>query len=153
MSYIDAAEANDYFLTRLNSDAWFNEPDGTSSTPDRKVQALETATRAIDLLRYKGAKTDPDQLNQFPRNGETVIPVAIKLATAELALSFLEGLDPSMEYEAMSINSQTYANVRSSYDRTSLPEHIAAGVPSITAWRYLTPYLACFTNVKLTRVS
>lgn len=149
--YISIIEATEYFTTRINSDAWLSyEP--VSGTVDARLAALVTATRAIDQLKLKGSKPE-GQENQFPRQGQTEIPVAIKLATAELAYSYLDGIDPHFEYESLAMISQQYSNVRSSYDRSVLPEHIVAGVPNIVAWRYLIPYLAKSENVRLNRVS
>lgn len=147
MSYITIVDATTYFASKLDAELWAAE------TPERQQQALDTAMRSIDLLAYKGKKTYPDLVNQFPRNESTTVPEAIQLANAELAYSLLDGIDPNIEYENLTMTSQAYANVRSSYDRSDLPEHIVAGVPNIEAWRYLSPYLANSREVKMARVS
>jgi len=83
-SYISVADADDYFLTRLNSAKW------TSSTPTDKENALITATTMIDCLYiFNGEKTDPAQPLEFPRDGATEIPDKIKLATCEQAFYLL----------------------------------------------------------------
>ena len=152
--YISKEDATEYFITRLNSDAWFDEPDATSADPiDRKLAALVTASNMIDQLAFRGAKTDLTQAREFPRNGDTTVPEAIQLATAEIALNLLDGVDPSLEYENLSITGQTYANIKSSYDRSSLPDHLVAGIPSVIAWRYLVPYIRNSQNIRMNRIS
>lgn len=60
-SYVDVAEADEYFAGRLDADAW------EGSDTDTKAKALITATRRIDMQRLRGKKADPKQKLQFPR--------------------------------------------------------------------------------------
>ena len=145
--YITAVEGDTYFSTRLNTDVWDD-----SSTAEKEA-AIFMSTDAIDRLNYLGSKTDDSQENQFPRDDDTVVPQDIKDATAELAQRLLDGVDPELEFENLGMVSQGYANVRSTYDRSRTSEHIAAGIPSITAWRKIRPYLRDPRGLELTRVS
>jgi len=145
--YISVSAATDYFSRRLNTEAWDNAIGSDCE------KAIAMATDAIDRLNFVGSKTDSAQLNQFPRQGDLVVPQDIQEACAELAMRFLDGIDPDLEFDNLTMVSQGYANVRSTYDRTNPPEHVVAGIPSITAWRKIKPYLLNPREVTLNRVS
>lgn len=56
-----------------------------------------TLTLALDYIEsqsFKGSKTDPEQVLEFPRDGETEIPAGIVKAQYEAALVFDTGADP-----------------------------------------------------------
>ena len=144
MAYTDAG--TDYFATRVGSDAW----DSAENTDRDK--ALGHATRIIDSLNFLGQKLDAGQENAFPRFGQTDVPNDIIFACCEIALALLDGINPEFELENLSQTSTKYANVSTTFNRDSLPEHILAGVPSSTAWRYLKPWLQDNRNVTLVRV-
>ena len=146
MNYCTEAEANDYLTVRLNVEAWED-----ASIIDRD-KALNMSTDAIDRLNYLGEKADEDQVNQFPRGTDVAVPQDIKDACAELALRFLDGIDPEMEYENLQQIQQVYANIKSTYDRTRAPEHVAAGIGSIIAWRKIRPYLRDPASLEIHRV-
>lgn len=146
-AYIEIDEAQEYFDLRLHTNAWDEAED-----IDR-TKALETATRLIDRLNFLGSKTDDSQELQFPRGEDIDVPQDIKFACAEIALRLLDGFDPELEYENLLIISQGYSNVRSTYDRSRIPEHIAAGIPSIVAWRYIKPYIRDAQVVDLSRAT
>lgn len=145
-SYIDSTAASAYFANRLNTEAW----DNASGT--NRSKALAMATDAIDRLNFLGEKTVSNQANQFPRNDDTVVPTDIKEACAEIAIRLLDGVDPELEYENLHMVSQGYANVKSTYDRSSPLEHIVAGIVSITAWRKLKPYIRDVRSIAVVRV-
>jgi hypothetical protein len=146
-SYMTEAEATAYFVNILNTEAWDD-----ASSPDREA-ALNMATVAMDRLNYRGEKNDPDQDNQFPRGEDTVVPDDIKEACADIALRLLDGVDPEIEFENLSMVSQGYSNVRSTYDRSVPPEHQVAGILSIVAWRKMKPYLRDHLTMNFHRTS
>lgn len=146
-NYTNITDADAYFVTRLNSEAWDNAVDAD------KTAALTMATEAIDRLNYLGQKTDSAQVNQFPRDADTDVPDDIEKACAELALTLLDGVNPELEFEQLNMVSQGYANVRSTYDRSTPPPHVVAGIVSVTAWRYIKPYLRDVHSVNVFRVS
>jgi len=146
-AYATITEGDTYFSEVLNADAW---DDATSAN---KTKGLAQATKMIDRLNFKGEKTDDDQDNQFPRDADTEVPQDIKDACCEIALALLDGVDPELEFENLRMVSQGYANVRSTYNSEIPAEHINAGIPSVTAWRYLKPYLRDMQAVDLSRVS
>jgi len=146
-AYCTQAEADTYFAGRLNADAW---DDASSSDKDK---ALLNATRLIDRLNFRGKKNNDSQELQFPRNEDTVVPDDIKSACSEIALALLDGVDPELEWDNLRMVSQGYANVRSTYDANIPNEHISNGIPSVTAWRYLKPYLRDTQSVDMSRVN
>lgn len=146
-AYISISAASDYFANRLNTDAWDDADEADCE------KALLMATDAIDRLNFLGEKADSAQENQFPRLGDSTVPQDIQEACAELAMRFLDGVDPELEFENLTMVSQGYANIRSTYDRTNPSEHIVAGIPSITAWRKIKPYLRDVRDVSLNRVN
>ena len=146
-SYTTITEAKVYFNNRLNVSAW------ECATNDERRRALAQATSIIDRLNYAGCRTDPDQINQFPRDTDTVVPQDVKDATSEIAIALLDGVDPQVEYENLTLRSQAYGGLKANYEAESANPHHLAGIPSITAWRYLMPYLRDPYEIKLERLS
>jgi hypothetical protein len=60
------------------------------STSETLLQGLDY----IELQTYSGSKTVADQVLEFPRNKETVIPDKIKTAQMEVALIYDVSKDP-----------------------------------------------------------
>lgn len=145
--YMTVAEADIYLATQLNTEAW------TATLPADKAKALTMATNAMDRLNYLGEKTSSSQVNQFPRDADTVVPEEIMEACADIAQRLADGVDPELEFENLMMISQGYANVRSTYDRSTPPPHIVAGIVSIVAWRKIKPYLRDGGSVAIHRVS
>lgn len=173
--YLDAygtlPEANNYFDNRLRSVAWKR-----AKTIDKK-SAMHEATQMIDRLNFIGIKTDPAQVHQFPRgpsprrfttqtigippcgcaniivrDANTEIPTDVKYACFEVAIKLIQGYDPDREADILATNQQAYANVRTGYDRTFIPDYMRAGIPSFRAWTYLKPYLRNPEEIDLVRV-
>lgn len=148
MSYATLAQGNTYCSLKLHTEAWSTATDGD------KTIALYQATQIIDSLNYSGNQYDPiaQGTTQFPR-ADNVIPVAIVNACIEIALSLLDGVDPDLELLNQQRTQTSYANVKSTHDRSQPLEHILAGVPSQAAWRMLRPYLRDSRDVNLVRGS
>jgi hypothetical protein len=144
--YIDIVEADAYFENRLFDEAWQDADDVT------RLKALKHATLLIDRLNIKGCKVE-GQEREFPRTPDLEIPEDIKCACAEIALQLLDFRDLEMDAEAQSQASGTLGvvSMRSQFQNT----HIAYvnGIPSITAWSYLRPYLIDPQQVTLRRTS
>ena len=95
-AYCDVAFADQYHQSRLHNEAY------VSAGVTQKEAALIWGTRLIDTLSFSGSKTDPDQPLAWPRYGvvkdeasgavygSDEIPLAVKNALAELALSLIE---------------------------------------------------------------
>ena len=146
-SYLTIIEAQTYFNTRLHTQPWDYAID------DEKTKALAMASKIIDRLNYEGEKTDEAQVNQFPRDADIAVPQDIMDATTEIALSLLDGVDPELEFENLAMITQQYGTIKSTYDRSINQEYKMAGVPSMTAWRMLKPYLRDSQGIDLNRVS
>ena len=80
---------------------YVDETDFTAYAAARGITLLrptsETLTQALDYIElqsYSGAKTDPEQVLQFPRDGETVVPANIVNAQMQTALVYDTGGDP-----------------------------------------------------------
>jgi hypothetical protein len=130
--YIDLQEANEYFYTRLDTQDW------DFASEAEKVKALKSATRSIDRLNFKGTKIGE---YEFPRLEWPIIPNDIKIATCEIAIQFLNGVDTEQEIKNIYITNRSYASVSTGNDSGIVPDHIRAGIPSAVAWLYLRPYL------------
>jgi hypothetical protein len=146
-SYTTITEADAYFNDRLNIRPW------ELASSDERRRGLAQATSIIDRLNFLGAKTSDAQENQFPRNDDTLIPNDVKNATSEIALALLDGVDPELEFENIYLRSQGYSSIRATYEKEPPPSQIVAGIPSITAWRYLLPYLRDPHEVNIFRTS
>ena len=146
--------ADDYFEGKLHTLAW------DEATNAQKTTALIEATQRIDRLRFSGFQVDDDQELEFPRyydleagaEGDEEVPDDILIATYEVAYALLDGVDPDLELDNLRVTSNAYGNVKMTTAANDTPEHTAAGIPSVTAWRYLLPYLAPAKTVKLRRV-
>ena len=132
--YCTLTEAATYFLVRLNTEVW------DTATSIEKTKALTMATRAIDMLNFQGERTDSTLPSQFPRGGDTIVPQEIKDATCEIALALLNDKDPEDLADNQRILSERYATVGVTYGGRD-SEAVENGIPSITAWRLLKPFL------------
>ena len=79
---------------------YVEETDFTTYATARGITLLrpvsETLTQALDYIElqsYSGYKTDPDQVLEFPRNGETEVPANILTAQMQAALVYDTGAD------------------------------------------------------------
>lgn len=140
-------EASSFFMQRLYNRPW------TKSDRRQQEAALAEATQLIDNLRYWGTKNDADQPNEFPRNGQTNVPVDIRRATYEIAIVLLDGVDVDKEIKSLANVGEGYASARVRYDRASVQEHIRNSIPSVRAWALLIQYLADPQLVNLVRDS
>lgn len=132
LSWVSRLDAETYFKDRL----WINAWEG--ATDRDKDKSLIMGTNIVSRLA----------LYAF-----TVVPQDLKNAICEIALSLLDGVEPEKEFENLALTASQYSSVRSTYDRTYPMEHLEAGVPSITAWRMIKPYLDVSKGLKLSRVS
>lgn len=147
-AYLTLQEAQEYYDGRLYTDAW------DCATEINRNKALTMASRAIDRLNYHGIKADEAQTLQFPRSTDSVVPEDIKSASAEEALALLDGKDPELERESLSVVEQSFGGVKAKYDRASArPINIVHGIMSATAWGYILPYLRSPLTMRISRTS
>ena len=147
--YATIVEAQQYFDERLNTGPW------DFATPTDQMKALQTATRAINRLRFLGNQIDPNQPNAFPRDAwlDTPIPLAVQQATCELALQLLDSADPNIEIANIATTGDNYSMVRANYIRDFALPHIMAGIPSSEAWQLLLPFLADPLSIQVWRAN
>jgi hypothetical protein len=79
-AYATVAEADDELSYRVGGEAWDTE------TADQKIQDLVTAASIIDGLLLNGEPSTDSQSMQFPRDGDTDIPLEVWKANILLAL-------------------------------------------------------------------
>lgn len=85
----------------VGTDTYVTEADLTAYATARGITILASnkeiillkAMDYIEVQSYWGAKTDPDQELEFPRNGDTVVPEKIKTAQIVTALLIDSGED------------------------------------------------------------
>lgn len=176
-----AISPNDYYGELSDAVTYFedalHETDFLGASDADKEKALLAATRAIDALKFRGHKStvydayqaadalgrDPTaeeiatadalQALQFPRDDQADVPAAIQYAAWEEAHSLLAGRDPALERENLPLSSYGSGSTRVSVDTSRpSPEHIAHGITSFRAWRYLLPYLDNNNNFDVSRV-
>ena len=110
--------------------------------------------RRRNSIGSRSVTAEASQPLEFPRGADTVVPEAIRRAEYELAFSLLDGMDPQMELENLSVTAQGYAEVRTHFERNMVPiEHLINLVPNPLAWSLLKPFLRDDQAVRLSRVS
>lgn len=133
------SDGDNYLQGRLFAEAWF------AATPDTKEAALSHATKIIDALSFRGLKVTTNQVLSWPRileqGSDPITPQAVYDACCEIALALVSGINPENEFRNVSKASQGYGALRHTKDTTKVDPHFVHGVPSITAWNYLRPYL------------
>ncbi|TXH08446.1 MAG: hypothetical protein E6R03_18195 [Hyphomicrobiaceae bacterium] len=145
--YGSVERGDNYFAMMLEGQRWMDTP------RLRKLQALVSATRRIEQLRFYGEKHDASQPLQFPRGTDTLVPVEIEQACYELAQTLLKGVDPDKEADNLSVTVLAFGQLRSEQDRSFVPPYVRAGIPSQTAWNLLLPFLDPDLGITLQRVS
>ncbi len=149
--YVTTIEAQSYFDGKLHIPAW------VEADEDQRNRALREASKRIDQLAFRGAKTDDAQDLEWPRintsYADDMIPQRVKDATCEVAYVLLDGVDPDLDQESLGVSSEGYSAARTTYARDGAPEHQAAGIPSALAWKYLRPLFGNVRGIKLSRVS
>ncbi len=144
--YISNSDANTYFTERFNSPLW------NTKTEAEKTAALATATRIIDTLNFEGEKTDEAQELEFPRGGDTTIPVAIQYACCEIAYCLFDGYDPEYNLRNLHKSQQAFDTNREVRDTKRQHPALTHGIPSIVAWDFLRPFLRDGSTITLSRV-
>ncbi len=151
-AYDTLANAELYFVNRFYIPAW------TNSNDVDKTKVLLDASLRIDRLAFSGTKVLSTQEHEFPRyygdesDGTEVVPSDIKIACFEIAYSLLDGVNLEKEIQKLAIASESFANVRVTYNQKIL-DYLAAGIPSFLAWQYLLPYLADYRQLNILRKS
>lgn len=120
-SYIDEADADAYFVNRLNSDNW-----DSAETPQKEA-ALIYASLTLDIhYDWKGANKLEARTLRWPRTGITnlddievddaTIPVFIENGTCELALALL-GSDRLGDADTAGFSEISVASIKLKIDK------------------------------------
>lgn len=146
-SYADPAFAESYFSERLDADAW----DDASTTT--QLKALKQATREMDVFEYAGFKTDAEQPNEFPREGDTDVPIEVQQACCEVAIALLEGQTLSKAFKKQGITSEGVGDASVSYGESGGAAGFEASgnLPSMQAYRLLREFLADQSEFEILR--
>ena len=80
-SYVTVAEADAYHAIRPSATTW-----AALSEPEKEQRLVAASDYLDSQYIFNGKKTDENQPREFPRNGNTEIPTAIKKSVFELAL-------------------------------------------------------------------
>lgn len=177
--YGTVADAADYFEFKLFQTAWsaavptdrpkallaatriidtlnFKGNKATVHTLLTSVDACCDVGSALDAGYVTQAQVQAANLAQeleFPRGSDTTVPTVIEHACYEMAYSLLDGKDPELELENLSVATQRYASVRTTYNRAQVPiEHLINMVPNSLAWRWLKPFIRDEDAIKITRI-
>ena len=149
IGYVTLEEANTYVATHyISTDALRVAWEGLESAD--KSALLLKSFETIEMLPFAGHKTDPAQLNAFPRCPSTEVPNQVKWAQIENAL--VAG-DTSANEAAEHYGRLWQFGVQS-YSIGNLSEHISegawssgstnavvSGLVSTVATRFLKPFL------------
>lgn len=143
--YGNVNDGDQYWNARLEGDNW------KGSLDEDKLLALGSATVLIDRLRFRGEKANSSQTLKFPRGTDTEVPIAIDYAAYEIAEQLLNRNDTEMNTRNLSLQQTNYGALTTTIRSTKVvPDHLAAGIPSVVAWSYLLPYLQTSRFVRRT---
>lgn len=146
--YADEVFADTYFGERLDAESW------DSAASPLRLKALKQATHDVDNLNFVGGKTDPDQANEFPRRGDTVVPVEVQEACCEQAIALLEGLSAKKIHRKAGISSESVGDASRSYGPGGRTQLLAEnlGLSSQEAMRKLHEWMVDPRDVTVERV-
>lgn len=132
-SYVEIADADTYFETRIDSANWFE------ATDEVKEQALVTATALVDDHAWIGSAVSSSQALAWPRNyatyndprlglqvtiDEATVPTQVKVAVYEQALHLVNNEDllagTTQTFESISVGSISLSDSNSDVSKTSI---------------------------------
>ena len=153
--------ADAFFSGRLNSFDWDNSSEGD------KLKSLQHAKKLIDRFDYIGQKysvqnwltdnADADlttaaskaslreaelaQPCEFPRGVSNIVPREIERAAYLIAKALLSGRDPNADLEDVSVRSEQYGMLNTSYNTSGNDQHhLAHLIPSPQAFNLIRPF-------------
>jgi hypothetical protein len=147
--YANIEFANDYFAEVVDKDAWLEADQA------KRDAALAQATRTINTLNFIGRKTDPEQVNEFPRNDDDEVPQEVSIACCEVALAILRGLDLEAIHGNAGKSSEKVGDASVSYSGDGALKLLSenSNLPSTTAMRLLNEWLVDPRELDLERIS
>ncbi len=159
-SYVTVEEADEYFANRAYSSKWFD------FSESEKPKLLILCSQSLDwYIKWKGVRTTAEQPMQWPRTNvllrdgtivdPSTLPIAIKTAVYELALSFLEkGKDRTLDDDLMGLEMLKVASltIRTKPDRSGQRTTASEAIPD-KVLQILNDYrsISTFGSVRLLR--
>ena len=149
IGYVTLDEANTYVqehYTLEDNDRIFWE----NLSDDSKAVYLRNSFESIERLPFAGRKTNPEQVTAFPRFPSTEIPLDIKYAQIENAVSLnaqSSSADTAFDssfYQQMQlygISSYSIGNLSESLSDRSTNVFVSSGIVSYKASNLLGPFL------------
>jgi len=111
---------------------------GDLETDEQEVYCVQ-AMNAMNLLPYRYVAAGIDA---FPLEGYLTVPDTVKYAFALWVLELYKNvINPDKEFESMTVQSQTMDFAKTAFNEAQML-HRVYGIPTVTIWRYLSPYLA-----------
>lgn len=149
-SFCSVAEANAYHVLRGHNAEW-----GDSGVSEKEA-ALAWATRILDRLNWSGNRAATTQALRWPRYNaydqdgyviaNTVIPTAVKNATAELAL-YLRKEDRTADSGAIGVKSLSVGALSLEFDTGAYTKAIPDSVRDLIAFLLEDVGSSVFKNV------
>ena len=142
---LEAADA--YWAARLNGQFWLAQ-----STAKRQ-QALQTATDTINRLPLEGTPDSNNPTGDFyPLEGESEVPPIVIIATYELAFCLI--FNPPVPGNQLSSNvKRSKVGTTETEFFGSIEPWVAVGIPCLSVWQLLLPFMADPDSITLDRVN
>lgn len=147
VGYVTVAEADEYICTRYLSIDDLRRAWEFSDESD-KIIYLQRSSDAINALPLAGRKSDCSQENAFPRWPSATVPIVVKWAQIENALSLADAsaredeafYDKMWKYgvESYKIGNLSESSSAGSWGRSGAT---SSGITSARAVKFLQPYL------------
>ena len=146
MSYCTVAQADEYVRSYYTSNDEARVRWESLSESDKQV-LLNKSHDVIDSLPFTGRKTSVDQPDAFPRCPDKEVPVAVKSAECELAVSLsdeaanasFDDYRKMVDYGIQSYSIGNFSETLLSYSKNSV--EIKFGLNSSKAKQLLNPWL------------
>ena len=130
--YCDVTYADAYI-----ADAVYEQGAWSTLTSAIKSRYLNASTLLIDEIKFVGYKTVPEQANEFPRGGDTVVPDDVMKACVLIAIEMSDGnaMDTTSD---LVVQKERLGDAERTYFRDV---NSAFGFPSNEAMSLLSPWV------------
>lgn len=150
VGYVTVAEATEYIQTRYASTDELRKAWEAMDEADQAVY-LQKSFDAINLLPFRGRRYSEDQEAAFPRWPNAEVPVAVKYAQIENAITLTDtsAAEDAAFYEKMwqygvesyRIGNLSESSSNGSWGRSGASSSATASINSTKAANFLAPYL------------
>lgn len=156
VGYVTIEEANQYVTTHFVSTDGLRVSWEALSAEDQTV-LLQKSFESIEMLPYRGRKTEDNQEKAFPRCPDTEVPESVKAAQVEnaVALTDSEATEDARRYRHLwqwGVQSYRIGNLSESLSSgawgSSTGVAAASGIVSDRAIQLLLPYMRGGFNIQ-----